>query len=103
MLAALAYNLAKAGRLEDSRRYARRLQETTRSNVSPYHLAVVALGFGDARRAREQLLASWDDRSLWLPWLRFDHRLAPLRPAIGPLLERLRLPPVVDAEPRRSP
>ncbi|MEM9555913.1 MAG: winged helix-turn-helix domain-containing protein [Acidobacteriota bacterium] len=107
VLASLAYNLARGGRRGDARQLAgrlhRRVLATGRRDagvnayVSPYHLAIVALGLDETERARCHLLDSWRDRSLWLPWLRFDHRLEPLGPTRARLLKRLGLPPAVGA------
>ncbi|MEO1087429.1 MAG: hypothetical protein AAFY88_24590, partial [Acidobacteriota bacterium] len=93
ILAGLVYNLARAG--EHARAVQLRAELASRTvYISPYHHAVAALGFEDLDGAARHLAGSWRDRSLWLPWLRFDHRLAPLhtRGDVIGLLGRLNLP-----------
>ncbi|MEM6455123.1 MAG: hypothetical protein AAF772_08525, partial [Acidobacteriota bacterium] len=94
IVAAQAYNLARLGRSDAARARQAQLARPG-SYVSRYHVAVSALGLDDLARGQRALMEAWHDRSLWLPWLRFDHRLAPLRARglLDGLLRTLDLPP----------
>ncbi|MEL7061633.1 MAG: tetratricopeptide repeat protein, partial [Acidobacteriota bacterium] len=78
--AGVAYASARLGRIADARAVLAELEARAASGeyVAQYHLAAVRLGLGERRAALDGLLRASEDRSLWLPWLRFDHRLAPL-------------------------
>ena len=84
----LGYAYAVAGRTDDARRVLAELQEeATRREVSPVHLAVIAIGLGDKDRAFAWLDEAFEQRSTilidvaWGPWfdpLRSDPRYADL-------------------------
>lgn len=93
MIAARGHSLGTAGRQEEAREALRQLETLSRERyVSPYQFAIVELGLGNRRGALQHVLKAWDDRSLWIPWLRGDPRLDPIRaePEFQKLLQQVR-------------
>ncbi|HEV7768951.1 MAG TPA: protein kinase [Thermoanaerobaculia bacterium] len=76
----LAHTYAIAGDEQRSRELLTELLATARTRyVSPYDIAVIHAGLGDARAAIEQLQAAREDRSPWMVFLPVDPRLDSLR------------------------
>lgn len=62
--------------------------------VSPYFLAGIYIGLGEAERAIEYLEKAYEDHSHWLLYLHIDPSMDPLRgtPRFQHLLQRVGLP-----------
>jgi tetratricopeptide (TPR) repeat protein len=96
-IAARGHCLGVAGRRVEALGVLRQLEAIGRERyVSPYQFAIVDLGLGDSPAALREVLRAWDDRSLWLPGLRGDPRLEPIRtePEFQKLLKSISLMPV---------
>ena len=64
-----------------------------KGTISPYSIAVLHENLGDTDKAFEWLEKSYEDRSLWLAYLRYDPKLDRLRsdPRYSDLLRRIGL------------
>lgn len=92
--AQLGQAYALTGRVERARELLRELEEPSRSSpASPYHLAYVHTGLGDAERALDCLERAFDERAGAVYGLKGSFLLAPLHshPRFVGLLRRLRL------------
>ena len=95
VLAALGHAYAISGNQEEARKIAERLKPISKQHyVSAWDMAVLYAGMGDAESAFRWLERSYRDRESQIPFLKQDHRLAPLRsdPRFHELLHRLGLP-----------
>jgi TolB-like protein/Tfp pilus assembly protein PilF len=93
--ASLAHAYAIGGNRKAAFQILKRLKERSRkSYVSPYSLAVVAVGLGDRDSAFDWLEQAYNLRSEALPFVRVDPRLKPLHsePRFRSLIRRLDLP-----------
>ncbi|HUP59863.1 MAG TPA: protein kinase [Thermoanaerobaculia bacterium] len=80
LLAMLAHTHAIAGNREQALFLLDALRGEAKSRyISPYDIAVIHAGLGDAPRALEHLRAALEDRSAWMVFLNVDPRLDPLR------------------------
>jgi TolB-like protein/DNA-binding winged helix-turn-helix (wHTH) protein/Tfp pilus assembly protein PilF len=94
--AMLARAYALSGRRHEAADMLRQLSEqSTRSYVSPYLIALVHVGLGDNDQAFHWLEKSYNDRCGWLAWLGVDPKLDRLRadPRFDGLRRRVRLLP----------
>ena len=94
-LTELAYSLAKAGRLPESRRILRRLQEKSKRDWVPaYNLAVVHIALNEKEAALNHLQKAYQERDWAMMVLAVEPRLDPLRgnSAFQELLGKCRLP-----------
>lgn len=94
-VAGLGAAYAVAGRPDDARAALQRLQEmSTRSYVSPYHLALIHLHLGEHEKALEWLAECDAIREGWLVWLGVEPQWDPLRgqPKFEELLAKSRNP-----------
>jgi len=79
-LGSLGHIYAEQGRKGDVRRVLQLLAARSRQTyVSPYETALVFAGLGRKDQALEYLKRAYAERSLSMPWLRFDPRLAKVR------------------------
>ncbi|MEO8681898.1 MAG: winged helix-turn-helix domain-containing protein [Vicinamibacterales bacterium] len=93
-MAAIGHLHAVSGRRDEARRVLGDLEELSRREyVTPYGVALVHAGLGDAASAFEWLDKAVADRSNWLVWLKLDPRFASLRgqPRFNALLRRVGL------------
>jgi len=80
LLTMLAHTHAIAGNREQALAFLDALREEAKNRyVSPYDIAVVHAGLGDASTAIEHLREARDDRSAWMVFLNVDPRLDSLR------------------------
>jgi Flp pilus assembly protein TadD len=102
-LAGLGCLLAVSGRTAEAGAILRRLQEASRRRyVSPYWLAMLHAGMGQADAALEALEDACRQRDLWLVWLRTEPRFDALRghPRFQELLRRTTSPRLAAAQRR---
>jgi DNA-binding NtrC family response regulator/TolB-like protein len=95
-LAALAHVYATAGRRNDAIKKLDELRQLdSQGYVPPYWIALVHAGLGDKDAALEQLERAYEDRDVWLVWLKREPRFDVLRsdPRLEPLLRRVGLLP----------
>ncbi|MGH9144590.1 MAG: tetratricopeptide repeat protein, partial [Vicinamibacterales bacterium] len=93
-MAAIGHLDAVSGRIDEARRVLKSLEELSRREyVTPYGVALVHAGLGDAASAFEWLDKAVADRSNWLVWLKLDPRFASLhgQPRFNALLRRVGL------------
>lgn len=94
-LAALGHAYAISGNQAEARRIVERLQMISEQHyVAAWDMAVLFTGLGDTDSAFRWLEKSFRERESQIPFLKQDHRLAPLRadPRFQNLLHRLGLP-----------
>lgn len=95
--AMLGVTFARAGRDVEARQILVELVEQSGSAwVSPYPLALLCAALGQKDDAFEWLDRAYEGRNNWLPFLRIDPCIDPLRgdPRLDTLIERVGLPPV---------
>ena len=81
VLAALAHVYACAGLSSEATGVLGELEDLSqRRYVSPYWLALVYSGLGDRGRALELLGRAYEERDVWMTWLRVEPRFDALRP-----------------------
>jgi len=94
--AALGHALALAGRKREARDLVEQLkEESKRSYVGAYNIALIHIGLGENDRAFEWLDKAYEERSNWLSYVKVEPRLDPLRsdPRFADLLRHMGLPP----------
>ena len=80
MLAALGHTYAIAAKHTEAREVLRQLETLSATqHVSAYEIAVIHVGLGERDEAFEWLNRAYEERSAWLPYLRLEPRLDPLR------------------------
>ncbi|HYO77529.1 MAG TPA: tetratricopeptide repeat protein, partial [Thermoanaerobaculia bacterium] len=80
LLSMLAHTYAIAGQDEDALELVGALnEEAERRYISPYDIAVIHAGLGDAPSAIAQLRKALEDRSAWMVFLNVDPRLDAVR------------------------
>lgn len=80
MLGALGWGLARAGSRGEAREVRRRLRGVTESRqVGAYEIAVIHAALGERDQAFDWLDRAYEERSAWLPYIRIEPRLDPLR------------------------
>ena len=86
----LAWTLARAGRVTESRGLLAEIEEAG-GYASPYQLATVLAALGDRDAALEALARAADTRDPWVTLLRVDPMLDPLRddPRLAALVARI--------------
>ncbi len=93
-IAALGHAYGKAGRHADASDILREFDDmSARRHVSSYWRSIVYTGMGAHRMAFESLETAFEQRDVWLVWLKVEPRFDPLRgdPHFKALLRRLRL------------
>ncbi len=93
-MAAIGHLHGISGRRDEARRVLKDLEElSSREYVTPYGVALVHAGLGDAAAAFEWLDRAVADRSNWLVWLKLDPRFADLhgQPRFDALLRKVGL------------
>jgi TolB-like protein/DNA-binding winged helix-turn-helix (wHTH) protein/Flp pilus assembly protein TadD len=91
-LAAMGHVLGVSGERDQARAILGRMERLATSRyVTPYGVALVHAGLGDADGAFQWLSRAVDDRSHWLVWLSLDPRFADLRgdPRFAAVLQRM--------------
>ncbi len=91
-LAAMGHALGASGRKNEARGILTRMERLSASRyVTPYGVALVHDGLGDADAAFRWLSQAVDDRAHWLVWLSLDPRFADLRgdPRFAALLQSM--------------
>jgi TolB-like protein/DNA-binding winged helix-turn-helix (wHTH) protein/Flp pilus assembly protein TadD len=94
-VAALGYAYALEGNHAEARKIVARLNLISKQHyVSPWDVAVLFTGLGDADNAFRWLEKSYRERESQIPFLKLDRRLAPLRadPRFQELVRRIGLP-----------
>jgi TolB-like protein/tetratricopeptide (TPR) repeat protein len=80
MLGALGWGLARAGSRAEAREVLRRLRGITDARqVGAYEIAVIHAALGERDQAFDWLDRAYEERSAWLPYIRIEPRLDPLR------------------------
>ena len=93
--AMLGVTYARSGRDMEARRILVELVEQSRSTwTSPYPLALLCAALGEKDEAFEWLERAYEGRNSWLPFLRIDPCIDPLRddPRLDDLIKRVGLP-----------
>jgi DNA-binding winged helix-turn-helix (wHTH) protein/TolB-like protein len=79
-LGSLGHVYASVGRRSDAQKTLLSIvEQSSRTYISPYQLAIVHAGLGEKERAVDDLARAYAERSLPAPFLRFDPRLNNLR------------------------
>jgi DNA-binding winged helix-turn-helix (wHTH) protein/tetratricopeptide (TPR) repeat protein len=94
IVALLAHAYALLGQRDKARRMLAELKEQSkRSYISPYNIAIIYVALGEKDKASEWLEKAYDERSLWMVFLKVDPRLDSLRsdPSFADMLRRMRL------------
>ena len=95
VLSLLGYAYAVSGRTEEARQRLTELQELSkRRYVSPYHLAMIHAGLGEAEAALQSLEKAYEDREGRLCIVRFAPEFSTVRadPRFAALMQRMKLP-----------
>ncbi|HWS55799.1 MAG TPA: protein kinase, partial [Pyrinomonadaceae bacterium] len=80
-LAGLAYACALAGETREARELLARLGQMSKTrHVSHYHVALVHLALGERDEAFARLEDAYEQRDVWLVWIRTEATLDALRP-----------------------
>lgn len=91
----LGHAYAVSGRRDEAlRMLAESKGQSERRYISPFNIAIVYVGLGEKDQAFEWLEKAYDDRLLWMVFLKVDPRLDSLRsdPRFADLLRRMRFP-----------
>ena len=81
MIAWLAHGYATAGNADEARRLLERLMRLAQERyVSPFHIGLVFVALGDREEAFKWLEKAFEERSLWLIFLKVEPQLDALRP-----------------------
>ena len=95
VIAGLGYAYAVAGRRSEAQKVLAELKELSKQkHVSSFWLATIYAGLGKKDRALELLENSYQERSLFMAWLKMEPKLDPLRsdPRFQDLLRRMNFP-----------
>ncbi len=95
-LARLGHGYAVAGRRGEAQMMLNQLNALSKQRyVSPYDTALIYAGLGEKDRAFAWLERAYEERSVWLIFLKVEPSLDPLRsdPRFNDLLRRIGLPP----------
>jgi DNA-binding winged helix-turn-helix (wHTH) protein/tetratricopeptide (TPR) repeat protein len=95
IVALLAHAYALLGQRDKARRMLAELKEQSkRSYISPYNIAIIYVALGEKDKACEWLEKAYDERSLWMVFLKVDPRLDSLRsdPRFADMLRRVGFP-----------
>jgi len=80
MLGALGHSYVIGGKHAEAREVLRQLEDLSATkHVSAYEIAVIYVALGEIDRAFDWLDRAYDERSAWLPYLRLEPRLDPVR------------------------
>ena len=80
MLGALGWGLAVAGSRDEARAVLRRVRRVAEArHVAAYEIGVIHAALGERDQAFDWLDRAYEERSAWLPYLRVEPRLDPLR------------------------
>jgi DNA-binding winged helix-turn-helix (wHTH) protein/tetratricopeptide (TPR) repeat protein len=91
----LAHAYAVSGKTNKAQRVLAELKEQSkRRYISPFNIAIIYVALGEKDQAFEWLEKAYDERSLWMVFLKVDPRLDSLRatPDFANLLRRMGLP-----------
>jgi TolB-like protein/Flp pilus assembly protein TadD len=94
VIANLGHAYAVSGRRDEAQRVLADLKrQSKRRYISPFMMAIILVGLGEKDQAFEWLEKAYDDRSVWMTFLKVDPRLDSLRsdPQFVGLLRRMRL------------
>ena len=94
ILAALGRAYAVSGKRDEAKRVLAELQEKSRQSYVPlYSIAIIYAGLGENDKAFEWLEKAYEDRSMFLTWLKVDPQLNSLRadPRFAALLRKVGL------------
>lgn len=81
IVALLGHAYAASGKTDKAERVLAALKEqSTRSYISPFNIAIIYVALAEKDRAFEWLEKAYDERSLWMVFLKVDPRLDSLRP-----------------------
>jgi tetratricopeptide (TPR) repeat protein len=92
----LGHACAKAGRMDEAHAALDELLTlSSQRYVSPFNIALIYAGLGDQESALEWLEKAYENRDVWLVWLRVNPRFRHLRtqPRFTELLRRIGLEP----------
>jgi tetratricopeptide (TPR) repeat protein len=95
VVALLAHAYAVSGKTNKAQRVLAELKEQSkRRYISPFNIAIIYVALGERDQAFEWLEKAYDERSLWMVFLKVDPRLDSLRatPAFADLMRRMGLP-----------
>jgi len=95
-LARLGHAYAVAGRRGEAQMLLNQLNDLSKQKyVSPYDVGMIYAGLGENDRAFAWLERAYEERSVWLDFLKVEPSLDPLRsdPRFQDLLHRMNLPP----------
>jgi TolB-like protein/Flp pilus assembly protein TadD len=95
VIANLGHAYAVSGKRKKAQRVLAELQgQLKRCYISPFQIAIIYVGLGEKDQAFEWLEKAYDDRSVWMVFLKVDPRLDSLRSdhRFADLLLRMRLP-----------
>jgi len=95
IVALLGHAYAVAGKRDKAQRVLADLKEQAkRSYISPFNIAIIYVALGEKDQAFEWLEEAYNERSLWMVFLKVDPRLDSLRSAPGyaHMLRRMGLP-----------
>ena len=93
--AGLGYAYAVAGRKGEARKLLDNLNSLSKQRyVSPYYIATIYAGLGDAGKAMEWLEKAYKDHTGWLAYVKFQPEFARLNsdPRFQALLRRMNFP-----------
>lgn len=95
IVALLGHAYALAGKRDKAKRIlAELMKHAARSYISPYNIALIHVALDEKDQALEWLERAFDDRSLWMVFLKVDPRLDSLRsaPCFADMLRRMEFP-----------
>jgi tetratricopeptide (TPR) repeat protein len=95
IVALLGHAYALAGQKDKAKRILAELKkQAEQSYISPFNIALIYVALDEKDQAFEWLEKAFDDRSLWMVFLKVDPRLDSLRsaPAFAAMLRRMDLP-----------
>ncbi len=95
IVALLGHAYAVAGKRDKAKRILVELKkQTARNYISPFNIALIYVALAERDEAFEWLERAFDDRSLWMVFLKVDPRLDSLRsaPRFADMLRRMNLP-----------
>ncbi|HSB26796.1 MAG TPA: hypothetical protein VLE19_03025, partial [Pyrinomonadaceae bacterium] len=95
IVALLGHAYALAGKKDKAKRILAELKkQAERSYISPFNIALIYVALDEKDQAFEWLEKAFDDRSLWMVFLKVDPRLDSLRsaPCFADMLRRMEFP-----------
>lgn len=95
-LAAVSHALGSMGRMKEAKKLLNGLLDQARHEyIPPFAVAIVYAGLGDLSQSLAWLERAYNERDVWLVWVRRDPRLDCLsqRPEFHSVLDRMQIPP----------